>query len=260
MSSVRLDPSLARVLKLPPDTQSPEAIVVAMFKQQAGLLRTLQNRAAHRCSLTTIKIHDGDPNKSGDQAAFIDVRVGVGDGVGEQAMRFAALFLHSPASAMALGDEAARMMTGQPEGPPVRALDQPLESQVDATTLAILAPSARGFFGIDDAIILGVGIPLLCALIPVVIPMLVQLGASAIDMVMNTVEGRDVNTDRHAPGFTPGPANAAPKAPAAQDFGVGDEIADQIGIGSSTSDDSMTGYLVLAAAGVAIWFFLRKRG
>jgi hypothetical protein len=238
-----LDPKLAQILGIPANAD-PHTTVAALLQKGLGPITKAYNRAVARSGLRSITIEDADPEHAGKQRATVDPRIHSGDTWMQAGARIGAFVTHSPVAVELFIDEAKNVMLGLPQGRPARALDSPLQDTTSDTTVAILAPGIhatagngpRGIFGIDDAIVLGVGVPLLCALIPFVIPFLITVGGTVFSIISSAVTGKPADAG----------GGAAPQQPPDAANPI-DAFADKVGIGTPGKNDTPLVLGVIAA-------------
>lgn len=239
----KIDPALKKALNL--DNDDPAAFAIAIFKTGTNALRECLRRSCKRTGLEKITIKDADPDKRGAQKATVMLVPSSKEPFDRLAAKFAVFAMRGPAACVILADEARRMVIGQPIGPKAKALDDPGSVEVLDDTSFHLLPKAKGLFGIDDAIILGVGVPLLLAVIPFILPMLIELGKSIFDFVAVATGGKAAGGD--APPPPPEAANPI------------DSFADSIGIGTPGKDDTFKVAAIIAALVVGVIILKRRK-
>lgn len=258
MASIKIDPAVKAALKLTSDDAS--AFAIAMFRQASAPMRQLQNRVCHRAGLSIVEVADSDPQAPGAQRARIDLRASGSDGPDILGAKFAALAMRGQAAQTLILDEGRRIALGMPEGPKSKALDESRSLDGDAAeadelvsdaTLHLLG-GARSFDPvITPAILMTVGLPILLAILPTVLGVLVELGKKAFEVV----------TGQSAPKAAPagGAKSSGGSADPGGLSGYADDLADAVGIGKAGKDDSAMG-LVLVAVIVGAYLYLRKKG
>lgn len=243
MTTGKIDPALKKALSL--DNDDPAAFAIAIFKRGTAALRECLRRSCVRTNLSKITIKDANPDKPGAQQATVNLVPSSREPFDRLAAKFATFAMRGPAACVILADEARRMVTGQPIGPRAKALDDPGAVETLDDTSFHLLPKAKGLFGIDDAIILGVGVPLLIAVIPFILPMLLELGKGIFDFIGQAAGGAK-------------PAGDAPPPPADAANPV-DAFADSIGIGTPGKDDTFKVAAIIAALIVGIIILKRRK-
>lgn len=178
--------------------KDPNAVVMAMFKRATQPLRELHKRVAQRTRIATVRIEDADPNKAGKQAATISVAVASSDPA-KLAAQFAAMIVVKGKAGVYV-DESKRMLLRQPPGTSL-SLDAEDARPFDAESIALLGvgaqmradtlsrDGARSLFVIDDVLLISVGVPILCALIPLCLPMIIEWGAAAFNFEKEPPKG-----------------------------------------------------------------------
>lgn len=150
----------------------PGAFFLAAFRKMSAPLRAVANRASHRARLKSVTVQDGPRRKR------IRVKIRASDSPAVAAAKFAIVATRKPGI---FADEALRFALGQPEGP--RGLDEQLDPRIAGAMMP------RGIFGIDDAILIGVVVPLLVSVLPTILPMIFQWGGDAFATVGGAVAG-----------------------------------------------------------------------
>ena len=153
-------------------TKDPGAVVLAAFRKLTEPLREVHNAVVARSGLSTVTIADADPKTRGEQKATISLRSGSRDGPAELAAKWAVMISRGKGSLYI--DEARRRF--RPFG---------LEGGSDAIEALAANPAVR--YGADVrnldpvtlTIITGVAVPILIAIIPGVLPMILEWGRSA---------------------------------------------------------------------------------
>lgn len=244
--AVSIPPELSRALG---GAKDPASVVMAMFKRATTPLRAIHNRVAERSGITSIKIEDADPAKAGKQAATIAVGKASSDPA-KLAAQWAAMIVVKGKAGLYV-DEAKRYLAKQPIGTS-RSLDAEEAQPFDQESIALLSVGAqmrepdlrthRSLFGIDDVILIGVGVPILVALIPFVLPMVIEWGKGAFQMISGTAPPKD----------TPA-GEAPPPSPTVDEDGVG------VTVGGETYQAD-TRMLLIAGAGLIGLLWYLKRG
>lgn len=164
------------------------AFAMAAFRKFTAPLRTIYNRAIARHGLKgqTITIEDADPRKAGKQSARLRWEAFANDSPAELAAKFA-VFVTRGRGAGTLNDEAMRWMLGLGQGPAVRTLDSgEVEiERLDPAWAKAMGP-AIGTHSLEPTTMAAIGaviVPLLCAAIPLVLPMIIEWGIAAFDMI-----------------------------------------------------------------------------
>jgi len=150
----------------------PLAFVAGFLKDFKTSLIDVQNRAVYRSGISTVNVDDVNPNKSGKQKGKLSLTARPNDRPEELGLRIVSLVMAGKGGLFV--DEAQRKARGLPRGPKSsRGFDgDGVEIDFDEVMgdeeLAAIPPSTlhRSIFGIDDAIILGIGVPLLIAVLP----------------------------------------------------------------------------------------------
>jgi len=175
--AISLPREIQDALDLHDATPDPGAFAMAVFRKLSGPLRTIHNRAAARSKIRAIQVNDGPRRKR------IVLHSPRNDTPAKLAARFAALVTRRPDL---LADEARRWALGLPRG-----LDgaEPLDERVAA------AATPRRLFGVDDVIIVTVVVPLLIAIIPVILPMILSWGAEAVASIGGAIPGAPVTEE-----------------------------------------------------------------
>ena len=207
--AISLPREIQEALDLHDATPDPGAFAMAIFRKLSGPLRTIHNRAAARSKIRAIQVNDGPRRKR------IVLQSPRNDTPAQLAARFAALVTRRPDL---VADETRRWALGLPRG-----LDgaEPLDERVAAAAIP------RRLFGIDDVIIIGVVVPLLIAIIPTVLPMIMSWGADAVASI----------------------GGAAPGAPVTEEPGGAEESADWFGFAPE--------HVMIAAAAVVVVIALK---
>lgn len=164
--SLSLPREVREALDLHDATPDAGAVAMAAFRKLFGPLRRIHNRAAWRAGLRSVTVDDGPKRKR------IRIHSPASDTPAKLAARFAVLASRRPDL---LADEARRVVLGLKRGP--RGLDEMLDPRIAD------AAAPRGLFGIDDAILIGVVVPLLTSLLPTLLPMIFQWGSDALGIV-----------------------------------------------------------------------------
>jgi hypothetical protein len=147
--------------------KDPAAFVLGLAKKTSSQSRTLLRRVASR----TGKLSYTFPTPSGTRkvTATPDSKADAN----QIALTLALCALDSPAT---MQEEAGRMATGLPVKP--RGL-------TGYTVYPLgLAGSPRGLFGIDDALILGIAVPILAAIAGTVLPTLISAASNVVQTVL----------------------------------------------------------------------------
>jgi hypothetical protein len=220
---VAIPQQLRQLLAVPDD---PSAFLIAAFRQWTAPLTTIHNRVITRLNVTRFVVVDADPRKAGNQRAEVRARHSGGD-PGQLAVRVALAVTQHGAAALYV-DEGRRWLAGLPVGSG-RSLD--LDENADP-----LARS-RMLDPITLTIIVGVAVPLICALIPGLLPMVIDWGRGAFSFVTGS------NTPAPDPQNATG-IQAAREASAFPDLGG---AVDRVLSGSASTNDAM---LIAAAAAV----------
>ncbi len=227
------------------------AFAMAAFKRGGAQIRAIHNRVRTRTGITSVEVEDADPGKAGKQRGRIQTLATSSDTAATLAARFVALAWFKGKGFLYV-DEAARFMVGAPVGP--RGLD--LDS-VEAPALNLdgegsvdMSKLPRGLFGIDDAILIGVVVPLLIVALPFIIPMIIEWGKSAFAMI----DGSGTPTGGSAEGPPVGGGGT----------GVFDPITgafqDTLGGGDGNPDNDATSWAILGALVIAAVLLLKKAG
>jgi hypothetical protein len=240
--SVKIPAEITNALGL--KTDDPGAVVFAFFKQLTSPLRTLHNRVVQRLDVKTIVIEDNDPKKAGKQRATVTIKASSGDDPGRLAAKVATLVSRGRGDLYI--DEARRMVLGMKVGPkPSKGLDgEEHNEMVDPSSLALLAPQmqARGLFGIDDIIIISIAIPIICALIPIVLPTIIEWGKDVFKI-------EDPNKQGAGPDGKTGTADDVPLGPDGNPAPV-----------AAAKSSSSSLLLIGAAVAVAAVLFMKRKG
>lgn len=257
---LKIDPAIKKAFGLSSD--DPHAAVQAIFRKANKPIRKAHNRAVQRSGLVIVTVDDADPDTPGQQHGKIKLKAKASDSPGELAAKVGTLIARGHGDLLV--DEARRIMLNMPVGPKKgRRLEGDSHGgggieRVSDSTMAILYPSLdtrrmypRGLFGIDDAIFFGLVVPLLIALIPIVLPMVIEWGKDAFDMAPGKAPG-DVHEGE------PGSEEAGADAPLDAAKDALDDVADSIGIGSPGQDDSMITLALLAGLIVVGVVLVRK--
>ena len=190
------------LLQIPNDAA---AFVMAMFRTFFTPLRTIHNRVVQRTGIASVEIADADPKKAGQERAVITMRDGGAD-PGRLAARVAIMITQKGKGRLYI-DEAARWASGQPVGT-TRSLD---DGGDEVTPLLVRSldrrfSAARTLDPITITLIVGVGVPLLVAVIPGLLPMIIEWGKGAFSAITNTPTG---------------PVTGPATPPAEREFGIG---------------------------------------
>ncbi len=256
----KIDPAIKKAFGI--KTDDPHAAVQAIFRKASKPIRKAHNRAVIRSRLVRVTVDDADPDTPGQQHGSIRLKASASDSPGELAAKVGTLIARGHGDLFI--DEGRRILVGMQRGPkkPKRLEGDDHGGgieRVSDSTMAILYPSLdtrrmypRGLFGIDDAIIFGLAVPLLVVLIPIVLPMIIEWGAKAFDMVEGPAPGDAHEGDPGAESNEDDPLDAAKDAL--------DEVADTIGLGSPGQDDSMITLALLAGVVVLAIVVVRKKG
>lgn len=174
MAAVSLPREIRDFLDLHDERPDAGAFAMAIFRKASGPLRAVHNRAVSRSGVRAVTINDGPRRKR------IRLRSPAGDTPAKLAARFAVLVARRPDLVL---DEARRWVLRMPQGP--RGLDgETLDPRI-----ADAAARPRHLFGIDDAILIGIAVPILVAVIPQILPMLLQWGGDAAQTIGAAVVG-----------------------------------------------------------------------
>lgn len=186
--AVRIPKELADALGTSTD---PAAFYRACFRKMSSPMRELMTRATGRLGVT----HVDTPSQADPKRKH---RIGLvpkaSDGVDQLGLRFAMLAFKVPRGAETLADEARRMAMGLKRGlegdvEVDRALLPPMHPH--AARFLEGDPAARSLFGVDDAILLGIlaaAVPVLIALIPFMLPMLIDAGNMLFETIGSSVK------------------------------------------------------------------------
>jgi hypothetical protein len=187
MAGVSIPRELRDALDLHDDTPDANAFAMALFRKGKNTIRTLHNRAVARSGLRSVVVNDGPRRKR------VKLYSPAGDTPAKLAARFAVL---ASRRAPLILDEAARMAVGLPPGP--RGLDE----TIDPRLVQAHSGAARHLL---DPLTLSIAIPILVALIPVVLPMLLQWGGDAAETIGAAVVGAAGGAVEETEGAAPEP-------------------------------------------------------
>jgi len=153
-------------------------VVIAAFRQLTDPLRELHNAVVARSGLTTVTITDADPKKRGNQKATIALRSTSRDGPAELAAKFAVLISKGKAG-LYLDEARRRFKIGGLEGP------EDINRALAFTDGVAYAPGgARNLDPVTLTIIVGAVVPLLVAIIPGLLPMILEWGRGAFSFIL----------------------------------------------------------------------------
>lgn len=228
--------------------KDPAAVVMAMFQRATAPLREIHNRVAKRANIDVIKIEDADPAKAGKQAATIKVASGSSDPA-RLAAQWASMIVVKGKAGLYV-DEAKRYMLKQPIGAS-KSLDAEEAQPLDSESIALLSvgsqmrePDLRQVRSLDPitlTILIGVGVPILCALIPIVLPMIIEWGKGAFDMI----------TGKETGGTAPPPPAESPAT---------DPGAATVTVGGETYQADTTTLLIAGLGLIGLIWYLKRQG
>jgi hypothetical protein len=242
---VNIPAEIRAILQIPND---PAAFVLAMFRTFFSPLRTVHNRVVQRTGITVVEIADADPRAPGKQRARIAMRDS-GNDPGKLAARVAILVVERGKGALYV-DEARRWLAGKPVGTS-KSLDDDQIEPVQTIDPAIVG-GARTFDPVTLTLIVGVAVPLLVAILPTVLPMVIEWGKSAFAAITNTPNG---------------PVERPATPPAERQFGVAaitGPLSDVVGVltggdgDGDPSNDTQNVLIVVGIAAAIIYFATRK--
>lgn len=237
---------LRALLQIPNDAA---AFVMAMFRSFFMPLRTIHNRVVTRTGIASVEIADADPKRAGNQRARITMRDN-GNDPGRLAARVAIMIAHKGKGRLYV-DEAVRWASGQPVGTS-RSLD---DDGAEVTPLRALDRRLMGARTLDPVtltLIVGVGVPLLVAIIPGLLPMIIEWGRGAFTAIVTNSQGQPVPTGPAVPDVDK-EFGAQVTAPFADVF---DMVAGGPGDGDPTND---TRNAVLVGGVVVLAIYLLTR-
>lgn len=192
--SVAIPPAVAAFL----GTKDPAAVVIAAFRNLTEPLRDLHNAVVARSGLSTVTVTDADPKKRGNQRATIALRSSSRDGPAELAAKFAVLISRGKGG-LYLDEARRRFKVGGLEGP------EDLNRALAFTDGVAFQPGAKNLDPVTLTIIVGAVVPILVAVIPGLLPMVLEWGRNAFSFLSG---GQPV------PGG-PGDGGPPPEAPPA---------------------------------------------
>jgi hypothetical protein len=236
--SVNIPPEIRRILGIPNDAS---AFAVAMFRSFFSPLRAIHNRVVERMRVDVVEIEDVDPLKAGKQRARITMRER-GSNPGHLGARVAVMVVQKNAGPIYI-DEARRWLTGQPIGTSRRLDDDEELAPIPGVDRRLQA--ARTFDPVTLTLIVGVAVPILVAVIPVVLPMLIELGRSAFSVITDTPSGPAVKGSAV-------PASDKEFGPGAVVTGPLLDVLGVVGITEGDGDPTNDLMNVLIVAGVAV--------
>lgn len=187
MATPRLHPVIVQIYG-----NDPAAFMVGFLRDFKTSLADVLRRTVTRTGVTVVTIDDVDPLKSGKQTKKVKTSPVGSDSPLELGLRIAAMVIAGKGAVFV--DEAQRKARGLPIGPKAsKALDEagePIDIDEVMSDVELQHVPAgtlhRSLFGIDDAIIIGVGVPLLIALLPIIIPMLMEAGKAIFEAVSSS--------------------------------------------------------------------------
>ena len=187
--ATQIPPELAAVL----GTKDPAAAMMRMFTKATTPLREIHDRVVKRSGVLEVVIADLDPKKAGKQAARISVAKG-STNPATLANQWAAMIVVKGKAGLYI-DEAKRYLLKQPIGTS-KSLDAEEAPTFDRESIDLLQATAavggfRSLFVVDDVMIISVGIPILCALIPILLPMIIEWGAGVWQSINPNASSKD---------------------------------------------------------------------
>lgn len=235
----------------------PLAFVAGFLKDFKNALIDVQNRAVYRSGLTTVNVDDINPNKAGKQRGKMSLTARPNDRPEELGMRMVSLIMAGKGGLLA--DEAQRKARGLPRGPKSsKGFDADgFEIEIDEVMgddeLAAIPPSTlhRSIFGIDDAIIIGIGVPILIAVLPSLIGWLAE-AASGIFSPEGTAPPPVTNPDGSI--TITAPDGTVTTTPPAGGDGLLDGTVELPGLGAIDKKLALAGAVVV---GLIVWRVLR---
>lgn len=167
MATPRVPKELADAWSLP---QDPAAFFRGVMRKGKAPIVELINRTRARLG---VDHYDAPDQRNPKLVHRLSLKASTKDNPDELGLRFAVLAFRVPKGGETLADEARRMALGLKRG-----LDgEYLGPDARALMGTGIHPDARSLFGIDDAILLGIlaaAAPILVAIVPFVLPMLLD--------------------------------------------------------------------------------------